>query len=133
MEIWKQIENYPDYFVSNLGRVKSLKRGGEKVLKGALDKDGYHFIILCNGNRKKFFIHRLVGLVFLPNPENKPQINHKDRNKTNNCLSNLEWSTASENTKHAYDNGLENRNKGKKLGGYNAKVYRFFTLKLALW
>ena len=98
METWKKIEGYDKYEVSDWGRV----RRGERVLKGRPDKDGYLQVCLskegiaCN---KK--IHRLVGVAFIPNPDNKPTINHIDRGKANNHLENLEWATQSEQHIHS--------------------------------
>lgn len=94
-EIWKTIEGYPDYMVSNMGRVKSLnynRRGKEKILKGCKDKDGYLIVNLSKeGKQKNYKIHRLVTSAFLYNPNNLSEVNHKDENKQNNCVDNLEW------------------------------------------
>jgi hypothetical protein len=117
-EIWKAIEGYEGFYeVSNHGNVKSLKRKcesrywrpvRERILRQAQSKNGYYGVILSkNKNKKRYHIARLVLIAFLPNPENKPQVNHKDGNKSNNKLSNLEWSTRSENQKHAYRIGLK--------------------------
>lgn len=117
-EIWKTIIGYEGtYEVSNLGRVKSLKRieecGGkckirtrnERILKWSISK-GYRIVALCkNGKAKSYPIHRLVMGIFCPIDEKK-EVNHKDGIKTNNNLDNLEWCSPSENMKHAYDFGL---------------------------
>lgn len=99
-EIWKDIDGYKGlYQISNKGRVKSLYKGSERILKPCDDGHGYYHIILCNdGVSKTFKLHRLVAQAFIPNLENKPQVNHKDENKLNNCVDNLEWSTAKENS-----------------------------------
>ena len=93
MEIWKDIKEYEGlYQVSNLGRVKSLKYGKERILKPTTNKGNYLLVILYkNKKMKTYYIHRLVALTFLPNPQNLPEINHIDEDKTNNCVDNLEF------------------------------------------
>lgn len=105
MENWKDIEGYEGlYQVSDCGNVKSLERDvysqcgtitrrtKEKILVPILDRDGYMRVNLHkNGKMKVMSIHRLVAMAFLPNPENKPQVNHIDEVKTNNAVDNLEW------------------------------------------
>ena len=113
-EIWLPIKGYEGlYEISNLGRVKSLPkvRGravtGEKILKSHV-VNGYEMVMLCR-NYKTFnaSVHRLVARAFIPNPKNKPHINHIDGNKANNSIENLEWCTPSENMIHAYRTGLK--------------------------
>lgn len=101
-EIWKDITGYEGlYQISSEGRVKSLnynRTGKEKILKAILDKYGYCFVILCKNNKiKKYSIHRLVAQAFIPNPDNLPQVNHINENKTDNRVENLEWCTAEYN------------------------------------
>lgn len=108
-EIWADIKGYENiYMVSNMGRIKSLAREGvpeTQILIPAKDKKGYLSGHLCNENGAKFIkLHRLVALAFIPNPNNLPQINHKDLNKENNKAENLEWSTNLDNMKHACRN-----------------------------
>jgi hypothetical protein len=98
MEEWKAIEDFQDYKVSSLGRVKSLKFGKEQILKPVLNSNGYLYINLCkDGIQKTVKVHRLVCQAFLPNPENKLEIDHINRNKQDNRLDNLRWATHSEN------------------------------------
>lgn len=107
-EVWKPIKGYEGiYAVSDLGRVKSLPRNGtirqERVLRGNFKRSGYVNIVLQkNGKPRTFRLHRLVARAFIPNPENKPQVNHKNGNKRDNRATNLEWVTSSENLKHKF-------------------------------
>lgn len=90
-EIWKDIEGYESvYQVSNLGRVKSLQFKKEKILKKRVHPNGYELVNLKN---KTFRVHTLVAKTFILNPNNYKEINHKDENKQNNCVDNLEWCT----------------------------------------
>jgi hypothetical protein len=110
MEIWKNIKDYPNYEISNLGNVKRL----DKLKSNELVKSGYYRTTLFkNQIGKHFFIHRLVALAFIDNLENKPQVNHINGIKTDNRLKNLEWVTRSENMQHAHKNNLVNILKGE--------------------
>ena len=106
-EVWKNVVGYDGiYQVSNTGRIKRILKSKERMLIGRLDKDGYKEVILSKKQNKKYCkLHRLVAEAFVPNTNNKPQVNHKDRNKTNNSADNLEWVTGSENTIHSFVTG----------------------------
>ena len=126
MEIWKDITGYKNlYQVSNYGRIKSLahinNRGvyrPECILGNRLSDRGYHTALLYNnGKPKSFRVHRLVALEFIPNPNNKPHINHIDGIKSNNCIDNLEWVTISENLKHSFKLGLHKVNTNRNSKG----------------
>jgi hypothetical protein len=109
-EIWKDISGYEGlYQISNYGKVKSFKK--EKnfghLLSFSINHKGYYQIVLTKNKKpKNWLVHRLVALVFIPNPNNLPQVNHKDTNKTNNCVENLEWITNEDNIKHAWEHNL---------------------------
>lgn len=110
-EIWKDVEGYEGcYQVSNFGRVKSLGNGNarnpnfqkERIMKASKNKYGYFRICLCKDGKHKYYsIHRLVAIAFIPNPNNLPQVNHKDECKTNNRVDNLEWCSVKYNMTYA--------------------------------
>lgn len=109
METFRKIENYNNYSVSNLGNVRNDKTG--RILKPHIKPNGYKQVQL---GRKTIpqYIHRLVAIAFIPNIENKPQVNHTNGNKSDNRVENLEWVTASENDlAYGYTSRIENRKK----------------------
>jgi hypothetical protein len=108
VQTFKVIEEYPNFSISQCGKIKNNTSG--KILKTVIHKKGYEVINIKpygRGAGKSLKIHRLVAKAFLPNPLNKLQVNHLDGNKQNNHMNNLEWATASENMKHAFDTGLK--------------------------
>lgn len=111
--IWKPVVGYEGlYEVSNTGIVRGLERFGnrnhtfQKELKPSKNKRYEEVKLYKDGGKRTFKVHRLVAMAFVPNVENKPQINHIDGNKNNNNAENLEWCTQSENNRHAIDNNL---------------------------
>lgn len=129
MEILKQIEN-TEYYVSNLGYVISPNN---KVLTNTVDNNGYCSVSI---NGKKKSLHVLVAKAFLPNPENKPQVNHKNGDKLNNCIWNLEWCTPYENQMHRrYVLGKDMDGKNNPMYGISGRkspVYKDDIVKLDL-
>ena len=107
MEKWRILEGqFNNYAVSNIGNVKNIKTG--KILKNFSTEEGYIKVSLCQNNKKATFpVHRLVALYFIPNKFSLPCVNHKDGNKHNNTVENLEWCSHSYNTCHAQNNGLK--------------------------
>ena len=106
-EIWKDIEGYEGHYqVSDKGRVKSVKFGKERILKPVITTKKYLQVHLCKNNiRKDYHIHRLVAQAYIPNPNNLPHINHKNEDRTDNRVENLEWCDAK------YNNNYGNHNK----------------------
>lgn len=129
-EVWKDIPKYKGvYQVSNLGRVKSLdrividKNGRKRLCKGKILKNniyinGYLYVRLCDKEKnKQFQVHRLVAQAFIPNPNNLPEVNHKDEDKTNNKVSNLEWCTSKYNCNYGTRNKRNSKLISKALKG----------------
>lgn len=139
-EIWKDIKNYEGlYQVSNFGNVKSLERKikrlehtkkiNEKLLKKVIDKTGYYIVGLSKNNKnKKICVHRLVIEAFVPNINNLPCVNHKDENKLNNNLDNLEWCD------YKYNNNYGTvKERMKKIKGKPVYQYDLFNNFIKKW
>ncbi len=141
--MWKDIVGYEGlYMVSDKGNVLSYEKYGsdgrlllKRLLKGGRYSNGYKFVCLRNNsNNRNLMIHRLVAEAFIPNPNNKPNVNHIDGNKQNNNVENLEWCTQSENIKHAINIGLRkshcNIERKVKIENLSSnKVIEFKTMK----
>lgn len=105
-EIWKVIDNYPNYEVSNAGLVRNKNSG--KILQQTIGREGRYLNVYLsnNGVENTQRVHRLVAKAFIPNPEDKPQVNHINGNRFDNTIANLEWCTSKENNMHAVQTGL---------------------------
>ena len=107
VEIWANVEGFTGYAVSTHGRVHSSKQKNGRIMSPTIGKNGYLSVLLCRkGEKKRLYVHRLVAMAFIPNPEGKKQVNHKDCSKLNNHVDNLEWMTHQENGQHAWENNL---------------------------
>jgi hypothetical protein len=132
--MWKQIKEAPRYEINAEGTVRNIRT--KHILKKQINAKGYWVITLHIGpernHKKSFLLHRLIAEAFIPNPENKPWVNHKNGNTLNYQLNNLEWATPSENQQHAYDTGLKTpSHKSKNQGTQNARSK--LTEKQILW
>ena len=132
-EVWRPVKDYEGYYeISNFGKLMSLNykgNGYKKILKTNINEFGYERIRLNVekvGKNKK--IHRLVAEAFIDNPENKRCVNHKDGNKRNNNLTNLEWCTHSENKLHAFKNNITKALCGEN--SYNSKLNNKYVIEI---
>jgi len=129
-EMWKPVKtviaNAEDYLISNKGR---LKNKFDIIVSGRIEVNGYQSIYLGKKTSRKL-IHIVVAKLFIPNPDNKPCVNHKDGNKTNNCIDNLEWNTYSENTQHAFDTNLNSHSIKVKVINIITKEEKIYPTKV---
>ena len=115
-EIFKEINDFEGYYVSNLGRVKSCKRKSETFIAIKDDRNGYLIVKLWKNNKQySNKVHRLVAEAFIPNPNNLRDVNHKDENKYNNNVSNLEWLDHKDNINFGTHNERANKTKSKPI------------------
>ena len=111
--VWSHPRSW--FMTSPTNTIEQIRPG--RFLKLCARKNGYFYVCLRKGNAKRACtVHRLVALTYIPNPENKPQVNHKDTNKLNNAVSNLEWATRKENAEHAVKNGCYKAVRGEQNG-----------------
>lgn len=104
MEIWREVVDNENYMVSNTGRIRRKNSDSDRA---TYDKDGYLSVDLYkDGQRSKKRVNRIVAEAFIPNPDDKPEVDHLDGNKKNNSVENLEWVTKKENCRRAWNNGL---------------------------
>lgn len=119
METWKPVKGFEKYYeASNTGKIKRkagltyykdgrVARFSETILRPSINHKGYEKVYLSVESKKySKYVHRLVAQTYIPNPDNKITVNHKDCNKRNNAVENLEWLTNTENMRHAFDNGI---------------------------
>lgn len=133
-EIWRDIDGFGGcYQVSNLGRLRSVDRtvkGNKsnyirrgKILSPKTHRNGYLCVVLCKDRKQKmYYIHRLVASAFIPNPDNLPQVNHKDEDKSNNRVENLEWCSAKYNTNYGSANDRRCESLKKRNNNYNIGI-----------
>lgn len=135
LEEWRAVSGYQGYYeVSNYGRVRSLPRcsidklgrihcqlGNILHQYNSRSKNWKQVVLRFDGKYKNMQVHRLVAEAFIPNPENKPQVNHIDGNPENNCISNLEWVTPKENTQHAINHNLFKPRRYRGMRGYGSQ------------
>jgi NUMOD4 motif-containing protein len=126
-EIWKRVPQFPNYRVSNLGRVRRDASGqgtAGGLLKPYPDKGGYLRVGLrLEGRRSTQALHRLVAMLFLPNPRHLPEVNHKHKPKTNCTVTNLEWRSRLGNSRHAVLAGFKGDGVTKLFGKWRARYY----------
>lgn len=128
MEEWREIEDYPNYQVSNLGRIMNIKLN--KIIKGSITSYGYVTVTLKNDlGSKNMKVHRIVAKEFLNDWDSELQVNHKDLNKSNNCVENLEMVTSSENNLHAYRLLGKRKTKTKKIDQFDKDSNYITTFK----
>jgi hypothetical protein len=136
MEEWREIKDFPNYSVSNSGNILNTKTN--KMMKLNKKSGYYHISLTNNTNKKSLLVHRLVAMAFIPNPENKSDVNHKDKDKLNNNLSNLEWMTRKENNSHKSQTLVYKSNKNKPLlridSDTNEIIEKYDSIELAgIW
>ena len=120
MELWQKIKNFEIYEISNFGNIRNILTN--KMLKPSIKAGYYNVSLTHNKIRKGLKIHRLVALAFIENPENKTDVNHKDKNKLNNHITNLEWNTRKENNLHRSQGMTIKTNKNKPLFRINPET-----------
>lgn len=130
--MWKQFRN-SNYYCNELGEIKTTNwknTGKEKIMSFCVNSSGYYqSVLVLDGVKKTMKAHRIIAETFIPNPENKEQVNHKNGNKLDNRLENLEWMTREENIQHCVDNKLQTAFKGEEVGTSKLKEYQVLEIR----
>ena len=130
---WRTVEEYDHYEVNQYGDIRHKQR--KRILKPRNNKGGYLYVnFKINGKNINFAVHRIVANAFIPNPNGYTEVNHKDYDKNNNCVNNLEWVTSSDNKRHAYKLEENKKSRGKKVKQYTKDgnyIKTFDSLSLA--
>ena len=114
---WREVKEYSNYEVNQLGEIRHKKR--QKILKPRDNNGGYQYVnFKINGKNTNFAVHRIVANAFIPNPNGYTEVNHKDYNKKNNCVDNLEWVSSSQNKQHSYLKQQNKKSRGKAVNQY---------------
>ena len=114
---WREVKEYSNYEVNQLGEIRHKKR--QKILKPRDNNGGYQYVnFKINGKNTNFAVHRIVANAFIPNPNGYTEVNHKDYNKKNNCVDNLEWVSSSQNKQHFYLKQENKKTRGKAVNQY---------------
>ena len=114
---WREVKEYSNYEVNQLGEIRHKKR--QKILKPRDNNGGYQYVnFKINGKNTNFAVHRIVANAFIPNPNGYTEVNHKDYNKKNNCVDNLEWVSSSQNKQHSYLKQENKKSRGKAINQY---------------
>lgn len=114
---WREVKEYANYEVNQFGEIRHKKR--KKVLKPRSNSGGYQYVnFKINGKNINFAVHRIVANAFIPNPNGYTEVNHKDYDRTNNCVENLEWFSSSQNKQHAFLKKENRQCRGKAVNQY---------------
>ena len=127
--MYKKLPNFSNYLINSEGQIKNIKRN--KLITHSLHSSGYYVVKLVDdeGNRKTFKLHRLLAILFIPNPDNLPCVNHKDEDKLNNSINNLEWCDITYN--NTYGTRIERAKNGQSIyGRSNMELYQIKNEKI---
>ena len=117
-EIWIQVLEHPNYEVNQFGQIRHKKR--KQILKPRSNNGGYQYVnFKVKGKNTNFAVHRIVANAFIQNPNGYTEVNHKDYDRTNNCVENLEWVNSSQNKQHAYQKKENKKSRGKQIEQYS--------------